>query len=279
MPPTGPWNRHVLATGHGDVVAFEKPGRDGLPPLVLLHGAGGNAFTWLPVEAAFADRRTILVDMPGHGESASPQSWELEEIATIVSEAVGARLGDARAIWGGHSWGGKIAGVIAGSGRAKCEGLLLVDPSPSAALPVDIDSFVDGIWSVEMQRHTSPEKAAEAARSLPHWQPWNETTAAAFRHGLAQREDGTWSLRPSREDLVALATATLHFDAGDTLAKNAGVPTLLLIAGESSAWQGITNALAYPHATQRVIPGNHWLHLCSRDAVIESASSWLNNLA
>lgn len=270
------WNRIELAGG--EIVAFEKGGSPSLPPLVLLHGAGGNALTWLPIEAALAGRRALLLDMPGHGDSASPQCWALEDIAASIARATGAWLDGATAIWGGHSWGGKVAGVVAASGTA-CRGLLLVDPSPSSALPVDIDSFIDGIWTIEMQAYASPEAAAAAAKHLGHWQPWNETTVAAFRHGLAQREDGSWSLRPSRQELVELATAVLHADASDLLARNGSVPTLLVIAEESAAWQSITNGVTYAHATQVVLPGNHWIHLGNSEGVTSAASEFFSKLA
>jgi pimeloyl-ACP methyl ester carboxylesterase len=272
MKTPAPWKRIDL--GDGNIVAFEQDGSTSLSPVVLLHGAGANALTWLPIEAALEGRRALLVDMPGHGESASPQSWALEDIAASVSRAVRAHLGEAPAIWGGHSWGGKIAGLVAAS-NTPCAGLLLVDPSPSTGLPVDIDSFVDGVWSIEMQSYASPEAAAEAARGLSHWQPWNETTVAAFQHGLARRDDGSWSLRPRRDELVALATAVLHGDASGQLARNASVPTLLVIASESAPWQSITNAVTYGHATQVEIPGNHWVHMGNADAVVAAAREFL----
>ena len=274
MNPRNNWNRIALAGG--EIVAFEKPGSSSLAPLVLLHGAGGNALTWLPIESAFADRRTILVDMPGHGESATPRSWALDDIAASVSAAVRSHLEDKVAIWGGHSWGGKIAGLVAASG-APSRALLLVEPSPSSALPVDIGSFVDGVWAIEMQSYASPEAAAEAARGLSHWQPWNETTVAALRHGLAQRSDGSWSLRPTRDDLFALATAVLHGDFSEKLARNSSVPTLLLIAAESAPWQSMTNGQTYAHATQVVLAGNHWIHLCNSDGVVAATKVFLSS--
>jgi pimeloyl-ACP methyl ester carboxylesterase len=266
-----------IALGGGAFTAFEKAGTGSAVPLVLLHGAGGNALTWLPIEAAFGNRRVVMVDMPAHGHSASPRSWELGDIAASVARAVTDHLGNAPAIWGGHSWGGKVAGMVAASGAAPCEGLLLVDPSPSSAVPVDNEDFVDGIWSIELRRYASPDAAADAARDLQHWQPWNETMAAAFRHGLAQHDDGSWSLRPARDQLLALAKATLHADASEDLARNARIRTLLLVAGESEMWQSITNVAVYAHATRHVIPGNHWLHLCASDAVIAAAQEWLED--
>jgi pimeloyl-ACP methyl ester carboxylesterase len=274
--PANEWKR--VALGGGSLVAFERSGPMMRAPLVLLHGAGANALTWLPIQAAFANRRTLLVDMPAHGESAPPASWALDGIAANVARAVNTHLGGKAAVWGGHSWGGKVAGLVAASG-SHCSSLLLVDPSPSSALPVDIDSFIDGIWSIEMQPHASPDAALAAARSLPHWQPWSDDLESAFRHGLARRADGSWSLRPARTELFELATAVLHGDANEQLARNHSVPTLLVIAEESAAWQGITNAVTYAHATQVVVPGNHWIHIANAGAVAPVARSFLDSLA
>lgn len=278
MNPTDPWLPRPLRTNDGRLFAFERAGSSHLAPVVLLHGAGGSARTWTSIAPAFADRRMLLVDMPAHGRSDTPSQWGLVETAGSIARAVGGWLGDARAIWGGHSWGGKVAGLVAASDPSRCCGLVLVDPSPSAAVPIDVADFVDDTWGVEMRPYSSPQAAAQAASTLRHWQPWDDQTQSAFRHGLTQRSDGSWSLRPAREDLVALATATLHFDAGEMLARAAAVPTLLLVAEESSAWQGVTNMLVYAAATQVVIAGNHWIHQCNREAVTAAVSGWLARL-
>jgi pimeloyl-ACP methyl ester carboxylesterase len=278
MTPTSNWGPRTLRADGVEIFAFECDGSSDRAPVVLLHGAGGNALTWMPVAPAFAGRRVLMVDMPAHGLSPRPLRWDLPATADAIARAVQHRLGNVAAIWGGHSWGGKVAGLIAAANPSNCRGLLLIDPSPSAAVPIDIEEFVDGTWGLEMQPYASPDSAADAAHSLRHWQPWDEETAAAFRHGLAQRDNGSWTLSPTREDLLALATATLHFDAAEMLAKAVSVPTLLLVAGESSAWQGVTNMLVYAAASQMVIPGNHWIHQANRSAVIAAVSSWLERL-
>jgi len=279
MTSTMGWAPLTLKAGSTELSAFERNGPEDRAPVVLLHGAGGNALTWTTITPAFTGRRVLLLDMPGHGLSPKPSRWDLDDTADRVARAVQGWLGDAHAIWGGHSWGGKVAGMVAAASPSRCRGLLLFDPSPSASLPVDVEEFVDGTWGVEMQPYASPESAAEAARAQRHWQPWDDETAAAFRHGLAQHEDGSWSLRPTREDLVALATATLHLDATEMLAKAAALPVLLLIAEESTAWQGVTNMLVYPTAARMVIAGNHWIHQCNRMAVIGAVKEWLSRIA
>lgn len=280
MMRTDQWQPHNLdAYGSGSgLAAFECSGPAELAPVILLHGAGGNALTWTAIASAFSGRRVLLVDMPAHGHSPTPARWDLAATAASIARAVQSRFGDEPAIWGGHSWGGKVAGMIAASAPSRCHGLVLVDPSPSAAVPIEVEEFVDDTWGVEMQPYDSPEAAAEAAKSLRHWQTWDDDTRTAFRHGLARRSDGSWSLRPTREELVTLATATLHFDAGEILARASAVPTLLLVAEESRGWQGVTNMLAYANATQQVIAGNHWIHQCSREAVMAAISGWLAQL-
>lgn len=258
--------------------AFERGGSPSLDPVVLLHGAGGNARTWAGVAPAFADRPLLLVDMPGHGRSARPATWDLDAVAADLARAIHGHLGRQRALWGGHSWGGKVAGLIAAAHPSRTPGLLLFDPSPSAAVPIDVEEFVDGIWQVELAAFSSEDEAVQAARDLRHWQPWTEETAAVVRHGLRRCDDGTWTLAPTREDLIDAATATLHVDATETLAGAAGIPALLLIAEESRPWQAVTNVLAYPTATQVEIPGNHWIHQCDPDAVGRAISAWFNSI-
>lgn len=270
------WEPTRLGARAGELHAFVRGGRDDLDAVVLLHGAGANALTWTPIAEAFGDRRVVLVDMPGHGLSAADGDWNLDATAARVADAIRRLLPGERPLWGGHSWGGKVAGLVVADDATAAGGLLLVDPSPSSALPIDVEDFVDSTWGDEMKPHATPADAARVACTLRHWQPWNDDSAAAFRHGLARRADGTWSLGPTRDQLVALATATLHVDATERLAAaDAAVPTLLLIAASSQAWQEVTNAAVFSRATQVVVAGDHWLHLGSRDAVIASIRAWL----
>jgi len=275
MSITAEWRAVTLKAAAGDLFALEHEGRGDLSPLVLLHGAGGNSRAWTGISPAFADRRVLLVDMPGHGQSAAAGTWELGETTAHVAGAVRRLLGGARPVWGGHSWGGKVAGLIAALDPFACAGLALFDPSPSAAVPFDIEAFVEKTWGVELRAYASPQKAAVSGRQLRQWQPWDDQVEAAFMHGLARRKDGSWSLRPGRADLVALATAVLHADADEQLARASSVPTLLLVASESLSWQETTNMALYTAATRQVIAGHHWIHVCNRESVISALAPWL----
>lgn len=276
MTTAGTWRSLHLETERGTLHAFARDGEGA--PVVLLHGAGGNALALRTIAEAFGDRPVLLPDMPGHGLSPAPASWDLDHTASLAADAAKRRFGDAPTAWGGHSWGGKVAGLVAARNPAGCRGLVLVDPSPSAAVPIDIATFVDSTWGAEMESQPSVEAALRAAATQRHWQPWDEESAGAARHGLSRKADGSWSLAPTRDQLLALCTAVLHVDAGEELAAARAVPTLLLVAEESLPWQQMTNFVVYTEAARAVIPGHHWIHHRNREAVRSAIADWLPGL-
>ena len=62
---------------------YEKSGSGA--PLLLLHGWGGRADSFLPVTRDFSQARTVYaVDFPGHGNSPEPpQPWSVTAMAGI----------------------------------------------------------------------------------------------------------------------------------------------------------------------------------------------------
>jgi pimeloyl-ACP methyl ester carboxylesterase len=101
------------------------------PPLVLLHGAGCNLEDMRLAlgERLAARHRVILVDRPGAG-------WSERLGRTSSSPAVQAamlrdlldRLGVARAVLVGHSWGGALALAFAHDHPQRTAGLVLLSP-------------------------------------------------------------------------------------------------------------------------------------------------------
>jgi len=84
-----------------------------LPPVVLLHGLNNSCLSWEHVAPLLAkDRRVLMLDLPGHGQSARPNaSYELEWYARIVAhwlEAIEVKTADLV----GHSFGGGVAQML-----------------------------------------------------------------------------------------------------------------------------------------------------------------------
>jgi 3-oxoadipate enol-lactonase len=80
----------------------------GAPPAILVHGAGMCSAVWLGVQRRLARRRrTLALDLPGHGRSSgAPRSIE-EMSAAVMAFADG--LGLDRYAVVGHSLGGLVA--------------------------------------------------------------------------------------------------------------------------------------------------------------------------
>lgn len=98
---------------NGAKVYYELHGEGG-PWLTLLHGWGGKCESWLPVTRDFSDTHRILVlDFPGHGRSGEPpEPWDvtgyMENLAALM-DAIGMERTDIMA----HSFGGRVALLLA----------------------------------------------------------------------------------------------------------------------------------------------------------------------
>ena len=79
-------------------------------PVVLVHGLGGAAATWIAVAPALAERHRVLVpDLPGHGGSSPvPALPNLNPFADVLDELV-RREAASPATCVGHSLGGVAA--------------------------------------------------------------------------------------------------------------------------------------------------------------------------
>lgn len=121
-------------------------GRGSGPPLVLIHGLAGSIETWEPLLPLLAaERRTLALDLPGHGQSdkpadkpadksvhkpaAAPDRWYGPDALRRVIEDVLALHDIARAVWIGNSIGGQIALGAALAGSPRLSAAILINPT------------------------------------------------------------------------------------------------------------------------------------------------------
>lgn len=95
-------NRTLAFRSYGRHVAPERP------PLVLVHGAGGNHLIWPPQVRHLAQTAVYALDLPGHGESALPACATISAYSEMVRDFVDA-LELPWFVLAGHSMGGAIA--------------------------------------------------------------------------------------------------------------------------------------------------------------------------
>ncbi len=82
------------------------------PPIVLLHGAGGNHLHWPPQVRRMYGQRVYALDLPGHGKSGGTGRQSIQDYASDVIQFLDALRLNAAVIVG-HSMGGAIALTLA----------------------------------------------------------------------------------------------------------------------------------------------------------------------
>lgn len=155
--------------------------------VVLLPGTGGTARTWDEVAEGLAPRRTVAVDLRGHGASDRPGRYSIGLMADDVA-ALLPRVADRPVDLVGHSLGGLVALRVAAAHPDRVRRLVLEDvgmphprpphapPRPSGDLPFDwrvveqvrpeVDSPAPG-WGAVVAAVTAPTLVvAGGARSF-----------------------------------------------------------------------------------------------------------------
>ena len=103
------------------------------PPLVLVHGAGGDHLSWPPEVRRLPNYRVITLDLPGHGKTDGPGCQSIEDYAHAVAKFLDIS-GFSRGVIVGHAMGGAIALVMALDYPDRVAGIGLI--SSGAVLPV-----------------------------------------------------------------------------------------------------------------------------------------------
>jgi len=114
------------------------------PPLVLVHGVGGDADQWaFCFDALTASHRVIALDLLGFGRSDKPLiDYRIAGYVEVLERFL-ANLGIARAHWLGHSLGGWIVAAFALRFPDKVDRLVLTDAAGvdegARAIPIDLN--------------------------------------------------------------------------------------------------------------------------------------------
>lgn len=113
-------------------------GRGSATPLVLIHGLAGSIETWEPLLPLLAaERRTLALDLPGHGQSDKPvdkpagapdRVYAPDALRGVIEQVLAAH-DIARAVWIGNSIGGQIALGAALAASPRLSAAILINPT------------------------------------------------------------------------------------------------------------------------------------------------------
>ena len=117
----------LLKAGERNAHLYDRKGQGHAPPVLLVHGMGGNAAGFLPIVRAVvrASRRVVAVELPGHGRarlSAGEPPASTQECAQVVGAAlmelaepavlIGSSLGGALSLFTASALPDNVVAVI-----------------------------------------------------------------------------------------------------------------------------------------------------------------------
>jgi pimeloyl-ACP methyl ester carboxylesterase len=205
-------SRSVMIAGHR--VHYLTAGAVDGPPLVLVHGLGGDAEDWRGLAAPLtkAGYRVYMPELIGYGRSEKPEafSYSVQNEADVVAGFVDA-LKLKQVELGGWSMGGWIVQLVASEHPGRVRRLILFD---SGGLRVKPE------WDTRLFTPTTPDELNQFFALLTPHPP--HLPAAAAWIVLHFRKDGDWVIRR------ALASMLTGQDSTDARLPALKMPVLIV---------------------------------------------------
>ena len=168
-----------------DLYYFEHQGGTAwLPPVILIHGAGGHHLHWPAQIRRLGKYPIYAVDLPGHGKSSGRGQQTIAAYAQNLISWMDA-LDMHRAVFVGHSMGGAIAlwmgtqrpervlglGLVATGAKLKVDPAILENASRSETFPTLIEMIANwafGPQADERLVELATQRMAEIRPSVMH---------------------------------------------------------------------------------------------------------------
>jgi len=245
--------------GPAGAIAVDDGGTGSLP-VVLVHSLAGNSTHWAAQLAHLRrDRRTVALDLRGHGRSEPPKDGNYT-IAAMAGDiaAVVDTLRLTRFVLVGHSMGGGVALAYAGAHPDRVAGLVLIDPIGDGKQipPAESKAFLAGFES------------SYDSTSRGYW-----TTIAGPDSAVRKRLLADLEATP-RETMVQVLRDVMQFDPDPALARFSG-PRLSVITPHNDMPSSLHRLGAgFPH---RMVDGTgHWIQLDKPDEINRLLNEFLD---
>lgn len=269
----------ICSLTSGDVVV-QAWGEETAPVLVCLHGWLDNMATFYPLaERLSGDYRILLVDLPGHGLSAplpvGSHYYIWQNVETLFELLNVLELSKVSLL--GHSMGGIIASLFAGTFPDKLSTLILLD---------SFGPFVDSVADtpkqlakaiIDSQRTSSGLRVFDSlekallARKVSSPSMTDEALLPIVKRNLKKVDGGYSWMTDSR--LRAQSKIRLLESQVESFFKQITVPVLVVVAKQGILPQALLEKrLAYiAHARLETVEGHHHFHAEDDGADISTA--------
>jgi pimeloyl-ACP methyl ester carboxylesterase len=266
-------------------------GREGAPPLVLVHGGRDHARSFDAVAEALRGRwHVVAPDLRGHGESewARGGSYAMAELVVDLAVLLD-ELGPAPAVLVGHSLGGAVVLHYAGLYPERVRRLVAIEglgASPAMRSEVlalssaeRLGRYVEAVRAAdakEPRSYPSLEAAAERMRSENAF--LSEAQALHLtRHGARRRDDGRFVWKFDRM-LLTPSPARPDFEGVEALWGRIACPVLLVRGAASWASDPVLDGRAAAFRDARLVNvegAGHWVHHERLDAFLAALAGFL----
>lgn len=260
----------MVVVDPGDRIHFLDWGGDGRPGVLLVHGLSNTAWSWAPVaRMSAASRRTVAMDLRGHGLSDAPtEAYEPDLLAEdVVAVAEGSGLlatgvaGADRVVLAGHGFGAIVAAWAALALGERCAGLVLVDGGwehLEDATGMDADEFLRGLDEPPEVMGSLDAFLADRAAFDPA--TWDADQDRAARATVVETHAGKVVPATRPHALEACVRTMFEYDPEATLAAVA-VPIVALAATDDET---ASRARALDRASAaRVVAGREPIRVVS----------------
>jgi pimeloyl-ACP methyl ester carboxylesterase len=226
-------------------VHFRDWGRDGAPPLIIVHGLRDHSHSFDDLARALAGRfHVYALDLRGHGDSETTPYYAFGHFVLDLHNMVRA-LRLARPVLVGHSMGGEIVATYAGAFPAGASKVVMIEGLGPP--PLDMDEEVrwvtDGFTRIDRALAGPPGlKDLDAAyRRLRERNPrLGEAQARRLAVlGTRAREDGMLEWKFDAMLCTLALTGPFNLDFAMAFWRRIEAPTLLVHGTESGGfWRG-----------------------------------------
>ena len=211
----------VVVVDPGDRIHFLDWGGTGEPGVLLVHGLAATAWVWAPVaRRLIAARRTVAMDLRGHGLSDAPTDVGAYDLEVLVDDVIAVAEGsgllspdapEAMITVAGHGFGAMVAAAAAAVLGSRCARLVLVDGGLEhlpTTTDMDVEEFRRGL-----------DEPPEVLRSMTAyltdrrgWDPgsWDGDQERAARAAVVETPAGR--LVPATRPHAMEAAVTTMFD-------------------------------------------------------------------
>jgi pimeloyl-ACP methyl ester carboxylesterase len=216
-----------MPTAAGIYYAQFDEGRKDEPPVILIHGAGGNHLTWPAELRRLNGQRVLAVDLPGHGRSGGVAQQTITAYADQMFEFLAA-LGLFQAIFVGHSMGGAVAldlairhpTHVAGLGLISTGAYLGIDPGflENLSNPLTAPNALHAFRMRAFGQTASPAliercmQVMKETRTSVLYGDWRACATFDQREAILHIESPAWVIAGSEDQIIPIAYA--HFLAG-----------------------------------------------------------------